>query len=70
MLIAESVLDETSAVIYLQIDNPEHLVETVGIGGMDVVLVEVAKHLNKHLQSQDVLTSFGDSSLGLSYNFV
>jgi diguanylate cyclase (GGDEF)-like protein len=65
MLMAESALDDASAVIYLQIDNPERLVETVGIGGMDVVLVEVAKSLKKHLQTQDVLTRFGDSSLGL-----
>jgi diguanylate cyclase (GGDEF)-like protein len=65
LLLAESNLDEASAVIYLQIDNPEHLVESVGIGGMDVVLVEVAKSLKQHLQNQDVLTRFGDSSLGL-----
>ncbi len=65
MLMADSILDEASAVVYLQIDNPEYLVETVGIGGMDVVLVEVAKSIKKHLQSQDVLTRFGDSSLGL-----
>ncbi len=65
MLITDSVLDEASAVVYLQIDNPEHLIESVGIGGMDVVLVEVAKHLKRQLQSQDVLTRFGDSSLGL-----
>jgi diguanylate cyclase (GGDEF)-like protein len=52
-------------VVCLQIDNPEHLLESVGIGGMDVVLVEVAKSLKKHLQTQDVLTRFGDSSLGL-----
>jgi diguanylate cyclase (GGDEF)-like protein len=65
MLMADSVLEESSAVVYLQIDNPEHLLESVGIGGMDVVLVEVAKSLKKHLQTQDVLTRFGDSSLGL-----
>ncbi len=65
MLMADTALDEASAVVYLQIDNPEYLVETVGIGGMDVVLVEAAKSIKKHLQSQDVLTRFGDSSLGL-----
>ena len=65
MLLAESSLDETSAVIYLQIDYPEKLVETLGIGGMDVALVEVAQLLKRQLQSHDVLTRFGDSSLGL-----
>ncbi|MEJ2453778.1 MAG: EAL domain-containing protein [Candidatus Thiodiazotropha sp.] len=65
MLMADTAVDEASAVVYLQIDNPEYLVETVGIGGMDVVLVEAAKSIKKHLQSQDVLTRFGDSSLGL-----
>jgi diguanylate cyclase (GGDEF)-like protein len=65
MLMAKSDFEETSAVVYLQIDTPENLVEAVGIGGMDVVLVEVAKSLKKRLQSQDVLTRFGDSSLGL-----
>ena len=65
MLLADSSLDEASAVVYLQIDNPEKLVETLGIGGMDVALVEVAQLLKRHLQTQDVLTRFGDSSLGL-----
>ncbi len=65
LLLAESGLDEASAVVYLQIDNPENLVETLGIGGMDAALVEVAQLLKRQLQSQDVLTRFGDSSLGL-----
>jgi diguanylate cyclase (GGDEF)-like protein len=65
LLIAESAFEEASAVAYLQIDNPEYLLKSVGIGGMDVVLVEVAKSLKKHLQAQDVLARFGDSSLGL-----
>ena len=65
MLLADSGLDDASAVVYLQIDSPEKLVETLGIGGMDVALVEVAQLLKRHLQTQDVLTRFGDSSLGL-----
>jgi diguanylate cyclase (GGDEF)-like protein len=65
LLLADSSIDETTAVLYLQIDNPEHLVESVGIGGMDVVLIEVATHLKQQLHTQDVLTRFGDSSLGL-----
>ncbi|MCU7829335.1 MAG: EAL domain-containing protein [Candidatus Thiodiazotropha sp. (ex Myrtea sp. 'scaly one' KF741663)] len=65
LLLADSSIDETTCVLNLQIDNPEHLVASVGIGGMDVVLAEVARHLKNHLQSQDVLTRFGDSSLGL-----
>jgi len=65
LLMAEAHPEETTAVLFMQIDDPEHLVESVGIGGMDAVLVEVAKHLKRQLQSQDVLTRFGDSSLGL-----
>jgi len=65
LLLTESNLDEATAVLFVQIDEPEHLVENVGIGGMDVVLIEVAKQLKKQLQTQDVLTRFGDSSLGL-----
>lgn len=65
LLMAEARPEETSAVLFMQIDDPEHLVESVGIGGMDAVLVEVAKHLKQQLHSQDVLTRFGDSSLGL-----
>jgi diguanylate cyclase (GGDEF)-like protein len=65
MLLTESSLEEVSAVVYLQIDQPENLVETLGIGGLDVALVEVAQLLRRHLQTQDVLTRFGDSSLGL-----
>lgn len=65
MLMAEAALEEASAVVFLQIDTPEKLVQSVGIGGMDVVLVEVAKALKSHLSQQDVLTRFGDSSLGL-----
>ncbi len=65
LLLTESNTEESTAILFLQIDEPEHLVESVGIGGMDVVLIEVAKQLKKQLQSQDVLTRFGDSSLGL-----
>lgn len=65
LLLADSSISETTAILYLQIDNPENLVENVGIGGMDVVLIDIATHLKKQLQSQDVLTRFGDSSLGL-----
>ncbi|MCU7906006.1 MAG: EAL domain-containing protein [Candidatus Thiodiazotropha sp. (ex Epidulcina cf. delphinae)] len=65
LLLAESPIDEVTGVFYLQIDNPEGLTESVGIGGLDAVLAAVAKHLSKMLQSQDILTRFGDNSLGL-----
>ncbi|MET0050452.1 MAG: EAL domain-containing protein [Candidatus Thiodiazotropha sp.] len=65
LLISEAALDEITGVYYLQIDKPEELIASVGIGGLDVVLAEVAKHLKKKLQPQDILTRFGDNSLGL-----
>ncbi|MCU7922568.1 MAG: EAL domain-containing protein [Candidatus Thiodiazotropha sp. (ex Dulcina madagascariensis)] len=65
LLLAESPIDEVTGVFYLQIDNPETLIESVGIGGLDAVLAAVAKHLMERLQSQDILTRFGDNSLGL-----
>ncbi|MES9977482.1 MAG: response regulator, partial [Candidatus Thiodiazotropha sp. 6PLUC5] len=65
LLLAESTLDEVTGVFFLQIDKPEDFVASVGIGGLDVVLAEVAKHLKSSLASQDILTRFGDSSLSL-----
>ncbi|MCU7843087.1 MAG: EAL domain-containing protein [Candidatus Thiodiazotropha sp. (ex Monitilora ramsayi)] len=65
LLLSDSSIDESTCVLYLQIDNTEKLIATVGIGGMDVVLADVGKHLKGHLQTQDILTRFGDSSLGL-----
>ncbi|MES9850410.1 MAG: EAL domain-containing protein [Candidatus Thiodiazotropha sp. L084R] len=65
LLLAESTLGEVTGVFFLKIDKPEDLVASVGIGGLDVVLAEVAKHLKSLLTSQDILTRFGDSSLSL-----
>ncbi|MET0065702.1 MAG: EAL domain-containing protein [Candidatus Thiodiazotropha sp.] len=65
LLISEAALDEITGVFYLQIDKPEELIASVGIGGLDVVLSEVAKFLKSKLQPQDILTRFGDNSLGL-----
>jgi diguanylate cyclase (GGDEF)-like protein len=65
LLLSDSAVDETTCILYLQIDNPEKLIADVGIGGLDVVLAEVGKGLKNHLNSQDILTRFGDSSLGL-----
>ncbi|MDJ0806773.1 MAG: EAL domain-containing protein, partial [Gammaproteobacteria bacterium] len=53
------------AVFYLDIDNADDILEQVGIGGMDVVIAELGKHLSSVLQPQDVLSRFGDSSIGL-----
>ncbi|MEJ2620855.1 MAG: EAL domain-containing protein, partial [Candidatus Thiodiazotropha sp.] len=65
LLLAESALNEVTGVFFLKIDKPEDLVASVGIGGLDVALAEVAKHLKNQLTSQDILTRFGNSSLSL-----
>lgn len=65
LLLADSSLEEVTGVFFLKIDKPENLVASVGIGGLDAVLGEVAKHLKSILSSQDILTRFGDSSLSL-----
>ncbi|MEW8187475.1 MAG: EAL domain-containing protein [Candidatus Thiodiazotropha endolucinida] len=65
LLQSESPIDEITGIFFLQIDNPEELIKSVGIGGLDAVLAMVADHLKQHLQSQDILTRFGDNSLSL-----
>jgi diguanylate cyclase (GGDEF)-like protein len=65
LLQSESPIEEITGVYFIQIDNPEDLIKSVGIGGLDAVLSMVAAHLKQHLQSQDILTRFGDSSLSL-----
>jgi diguanylate cyclase (GGDEF)-like protein len=65
LLQSESPIDEITGIYFLQIDNPEDLIKTVGIGGLDAVLAMVADHLKQALQSQDILTRFGDNSLSL-----
>ncbi|MEJ2610359.1 MAG: EAL domain-containing protein [Candidatus Thiodiazotropha sp.] len=65
LLLGESTMDEVTGVFFLQIDNPENLIESVGIGGLDAVQALAAKHLKEKLLSQDILTRFGDSSLSL-----
>jgi diguanylate cyclase (GGDEF)-like protein len=53
------------AVLYLDIDNAEEIIRLVGIGGMDVVLAEIGAHLSLSLQPKDLLSRFGDNSIGL-----
>jgi diguanylate cyclase (GGDEF)-like protein len=65
LLQSQSPIDEITGICFLQIDNPEQLIKTVGIGGLDAVLATVADHLKQQLQSQDILTRFGDHSLSL-----
>ncbi|MEW8046290.1 MAG: response regulator [Candidatus Thiodiazotropha sp.] len=65
LLQSESPIDEITGIFFLQIDKPEELIKSVGIGGLDAVLAMVADHLKQHLQSQDILTRFGDNSLSL-----
>ncbi len=65
LLQSESPIEEVTGVYFIQIDNPEDLIQAVGIGGLDAVLAMVASHLKEHLQSQDILTRFGDNSLSL-----
>ncbi len=54
-----------AAVLYLEIDNADEILNQVGIGGMDVVLAEIGTHLSLTLLPNDVLSRFGDSSIGL-----
>ncbi|MCU7816372.1 MAG: EAL domain-containing protein [Candidatus Thiodiazotropha sp. (ex Lucinoma kastoroae)] len=65
LLLADSPIDEITGVFFLQIDYPEELIASVGIGGLDAVLAVIATHLKACLQSQDILTRFGDNSLSL-----
>jgi diguanylate cyclase (GGDEF)-like protein len=65
LLQSESPIKEITGIYFLQIDDPEELIKTVGIGGLDAVLAMVADHLKQQLQSQDILTRFGDNSLSL-----
>ncbi|MES9992331.1 MAG: EAL domain-containing protein [Candidatus Thiodiazotropha sp.] len=65
LLKSESPIEEVTGIYFIQIDNQEDLIKTVGIGGLDAVLAMVASHLKQQLQSQDILTRFGDNSLSL-----
>ncbi|MEW8508276.1 MAG: EAL domain-containing protein [Candidatus Thiodiazotropha sp.] len=65
LLNSESPIDEVTGIYFIKIDNQEDLIKTVGIGGLDAVLAVVASHLKQNLQSQDILTRFGDNSLSL-----
>ncbi|MBT3063338.1 MAG: EAL domain-containing protein [Candidatus Thiodiazotropha sp. (ex Lucina pensylvanica)] len=65
LLKSESPIEEVTGIFFIQIDNQEDLIKTVGIGGLDAVLAVVASHLKQNLQSQDILTRFGDNSLSL-----
>jgi|GEM_PF-638454 len=56
---------EVSAIFYLDVDNADEIIHSAGIGGMDVVLAEIGRHLSGLLKPQDVLSRFGDNSLGL-----
>ncbi|MEN8179002.1 MAG: EAL domain-containing protein [Pseudomonadota bacterium] len=57
--------NKITAVFYLEIDSADEILNRVGIGGMDVVLAEIGAHLSQTLQPNDVLSRFGDSSIGL-----
>jgi diguanylate cyclase (GGDEF)-like protein len=65
LLLAEAAVNEVTGVFFLKIDKPEDMVATVGIGGLDAVLAEVAKHIKSKISPQDILTRFGDSNLSL-----
>ncbi len=65
-LLSSGTFDKkVAAVLYLDIDNADEVLNLVGIGGMDVVLAEIGTHLSQTLQPNDVLSRFGDSSIGL-----
>ncbi|MEN8167340.1 MAG: response regulator, partial [Pseudomonadota bacterium] len=65
LLLSTPKENEQAAVFYLDVDNADEVIKKVGIGGMDVVLAEVARDLRRLLQPRDLLSRFGDNSLGL-----
>ncbi len=65
LLLSTPNKNKLPAVFYLNVDKADEVIKRVGIGGMDVVLAEIAKHLRRFLRQQDVLSRFGDNSLGL-----
>lgn len=56
---------EQHAVLYLDIDNADEIVNRIGIGGMDAVLTELGNHLGQVIRPEDLLSRIGDHSLGM-----
>lgn len=54
-----------AAVLCLEVDNADEILAKTGIGGMDVLLEQIGSHLSRSLEPKDVLSRFGDSSIGL-----
>ena len=57
--------DGVNAVLYLEVDNAEQIIDTLGISGMDVAMSEVGKRLRTLLHPRDLMSRIGDHSLGL-----
>jgi diguanylate cyclase (GGDEF)-like protein len=56
------------AVIYLDIDHADEIIQQIGIGGMDGLLSEIGTRLRRVIRSRDSLGRFGDHSLGMVVN--
>lgn len=66
LLLSKSFDEKVHAVFYLEVDSADQVLNTIGISGIDVVLAEISSHLSQtSLQPQDVLSRFGDKSMGL-----
>ncbi|MGD8932973.1 MAG: EAL domain-containing protein [Chromatiales bacterium] len=56
------------AVLYLDVDHADEIIQQVGIGGMDVLLSEIGTQLRHFIRPLDSLGRFGDHSLGMVVN--
>ncbi len=48
------------ALIYLELDNYRHTLDSIGIGGADVLLADVATRLKSLVAAQDIIARFSD----------
>jgi diguanylate cyclase (GGDEF)-like protein len=64
-LLSGAVTEQVTVALYLEVDNDEELISQVGIGGLDAVLAETGKFIKSQIQPKDILSRFGDNSLGL-----
>jgi diguanylate cyclase (GGDEF)-like protein len=53
------------AILYLDLDDADQVLDRVGIGGLDVVLNGITSQLGQLLKTQEVISRVGDHSLSL-----
>jgi diguanylate cyclase (GGDEF)-like protein/PAS domain S-box-containing protein len=56
---------ESSAVIYLLLDNFKDIKDNVGIGASDMVISDIAELIRQHTAESDIVARFGDHSFTL-----